>query len=254
MSYNVYFFNSMDFIIKRVILDYNQKIKQIKTEDFFHDNYPLIITQTEGIKKILYFKLAEENGVILNFKSFNLQSFYNEYCKPFIPAGSDYQYNNGNIEREDYLDYNISIKDQVFWYLFEFFDKVISEFTVGDEKDNSNKSDIGLSKREKSKDFNNFINFLLIFSDLYEQYETYRNLDSWEILKNIDYKNIDLNYIKDFFFIDLDGKIIMDKKIYEEKYQIELIKLIINSDIKGLKYKVLKNLNERRVKPAFPSN
>lgn len=254
MSYNVYFYNSMDGLIKRIIKDYNQRIKQIKSDNFFYDNYPLIVTQTEGIKKILYFKFVEENGVILNFKSFNLQSFYNEYCKPFLPVKSVCQFNTGNIEREDYQDYNISIKDEVFWYLFEFFDKVIKELTVDDENENSRKSNINLLKTENSKDFNNFINFLLIFSDLYEQYESYRNLDSWKILKNINLKNIDLDYLKDFFFIDLDGKIRLQNKIYEEKYQIELIKLIINSDIKGLKYKVLKNINERRVKPDFPPN
>ncbi len=279
MSYNLFFDYDADDFIDRIISDYNNRVKEGKLNSFFYESLPIFVSQSEGIKKYLLFKLTQKNKVLLNINSFNLQSFYNEYSKPYL---QEYE----NIDKLDKP--KPENKDTIFWFLYGyFFDKISNsfyqikenqdskfkvndnfkqEFNDGKEKSINIKENFIDDKNEKfsfyndkshfiySEDFKKFVNFLIIFSDLYEQYETFRDFDIWDLLKNQDLTKVDCALLNSFYEFNENGKFIIKSKIYDDSFQIELIKLIINSPLKNTKYHILKRMKNDDIKPKFPKN
>ncbi len=214
MSYKILFYDSFDKMISKVIEDYINIIENKKEGIQNISNNPIIITQTQGISKYLYYKFIEKRSVLLNIKTFNLQSLFNEYSKFFL---------NPELKLEN--------KNIVFWYLYSFFYDKAKEEEI-----------------EQTEKFDNFVVFLYKFSDLYEQYETYRNFDEWEILQWQDLNSVNTDYFSNL------GELIEEGKIYQNQFQIELIKLIINSNFENIKFNIGKRLKDKNFKSNFPSN
>lgn len=237
MSYSIFFDYSIDDFIERIIDDYNKDVTEFSNNNLFYQNIPKFVCQSEGIKNYLFFKIAEKNKVLLNINSLNLQSFFNEYSKPYLQRVENQKVSE-KIEPTS--------KNKIFWYLYKYFyDNIFKSYNKIDAK---NEDILG------SPEFIKFINFLLIFSDLYEQYETFRDFDDWAILKGRDLNNINFDILNNFYSFDEDGKIKINNQIYEDIFQIELIKLIINSPLKNTRFNILKRLKENKIKIDYPKN
>ncbi|HPC38610.1 MAG TPA: exodeoxyribonuclease V subunit gamma [Exilispira sp.] len=237
MSYSIFFDYSVDDFIERIIDDYNQDVTEFSNNSLFYQNIPIFVCQSEGIKNYLFFKIAEKNKVLLNINSFNLQSFFNEYSKPYLQVAE-----NQKVSEK----IGPTSKNKIFWYLYKYFYDNISK--------SYNKIDTKNQDILDNPEFKKFINFLLIFSDLYEQYETFRDFDDWAILKGRDLNNVNFDILNNFYSFDEDGKIKINNQIYEDIFQIELIKLIINSPLKNTRFNILKRVKENKVKIDFPKN
>lgn len=237
MSYSIFFDYSIDDFIERIIDDYNKDLTEFSNNCLFYQNIPIFVCQSEGIKNYLFFKIAEKNKVLLNINSFNLQSFFNEYSKPYLQIAE-----NQKVSEK----IGPTTKNKIFWFLYKYFYDIIFK--------SYNKIDAKNEDILSSPEFKKFINFLLIFSDLYEQYETFRDFDDWSILKGQDLNNINFDILNNFYSFDEDGKIKINNQIYEDIFQIELIKLIINSPLKNTRFNILKRVKENKIKKDFPKN
>ncbi|NMC67134.1 MAG: exodeoxyribonuclease V subunit gamma [Spirochaetales bacterium] len=272
MSYSIFIDYSVEDLLERISLNYKNKVKDVNIDGFFYEKIPIFVSQSEGIYKYLFFKLTEEEKILINIKTFNLQSFYNEYSKPYL---QDTKYSNNLKNNSNNLEIKRQInKETIFWFLYSyFFDIILKSYEQirGKDRISSNDSKISCIEIDKNRDFefqkNDFIdssdfkklvNFLIIFADLYEQYETYRDFEDWDILKNQDLSKVDYSILNGFFQFNEYGKFTINNKIYEDSFQIELIKLIINSPLKNTKHHILKRIKncdkDCQIKPKYPKN
>lgn len=211
MSYQINIEYSMENLILKISDDYQNKID--KTKDIFSAiaASPIFVIQTDGVKNYLKYKLSERFGILFNIKTFDLQSLFSEYSKAFLQNISKKIETNFDELEETKVD----SKNKIFWFLYSYFYSIAKSKNV-----------------EFLEKFQNFIIFLNTFSDLFEQYEIYRDFENWDILKNENLNEVDYKYLGNFI------NYIENKEIYSEKFQIELIKLIINSNLINTKFKI----------------
>lgn len=221
MSYQINIEYSMENLILKISDDYQSKID--KTKDIFSAiaASPIFVIQTDGIKSYLKYRLSERFGILLNIKTFDLQSLFSEYSKAFLQNISKKIETNFDELEETKVD----SKNKIFWFLYSYFYSIAKRKNV-----------------EFSQQFQNFTIFLSTFSDLFEQYETYRDFENWDILKNENLNEVDYKYIENFI------NHIESKEIYSEKFQVELIKLILNSDSINTKFKIFHKIKSLKGK------
>ena len=174
MPYSIYIEYSFDNLVSKFIEHYFNKTENLNTDLNNLFNNPVIVTQTEGIKKYLYYKLVEEKGIVLNLKTFNLQSFFNEYLRFLYDDDIKCEPKNNRAQKE-----KTNTKNIIFWYLYSFFFDIAKKEGI-----------------EKNKDFEDFIVYLYKFSDLFEQYETYRDFNEWDVLRGINLNELNYEYFE----------------------------------------------------------
>ncbi len=157
-----------------------------------------VVTQTEGLKKYIGYQVSLKNASLFNYQSFNLTSFFvdildlitniespNSFESP-INLKSSSDSDKKSKANKSTINHDFSrIKENVSWFLFFYLKFSCDDLLFKGEK---------LIDTETNVD-DKLLNFSLFFSDLFEQYETYRDLDKWIDLQNIDLKEVDLKIL-----------------------------------------------------------
>lgn len=185
-----------------------------------------VVTQTEGLKRYIGYEVSLKNASLLNYQTFNLASFFVDILDfitniessssftSFLNSESSKDTDKESAIKKNDINQDFSrIKENVSWFLYFYLKVSYDNLLLKEEKFIND--EIRIDQK--------FLNFSLFFSDLFEQYETYRDLDKWLDLENVHLKDVDLKI--------LIKKIIKNDVLSVEEQSYLIKKIIEQNDV-----------------------
>ncbi|HQJ40736.1 MAG TPA: exodeoxyribonuclease V subunit gamma, partial [Exilispira sp.] len=208
-----------------------------------------VVTQTEGLKRYIGYEVSLKNASLLNYQTFNLASFFVDILDfisniessssftSFLDSESSKDTDKKSAIKKNDINQDFSrIKENVSWFLYFYLKVSYDNLLLKEEKFIDN--EIRIDER--------LLNFSLFFSDLFEQYETYRDLDKWLDLGNVHLKDVDLKILikkiikNDVLSVDEQSYLI--KKIIEQN---DITRYALKGKISSFVEKIEKNKLEK---------